>query len=174
MNPRKPSKVPRRGAARAFEPRLAKEAIRDALRFRGISDQVRAERVVAEWTELVGPKIASRTRPDDIRDRVLHIEVASSAWLQELNLLRAQILMGLLDRIGEPRLFDELRFRIAGRSTRERTTPPKPRPRAPLVVRPAPTPASGLAREQIVREAEAVDDAELRELITRVRIANDR
>jgi hypothetical protein len=35
-------------------------------------------------------------------------------------------------------------------------------------------PASGAAREQIIREANVVDDDELRELIARVRIDNDR
>jgi hypothetical protein len=35
-------------------------------------------------------------------------------------------------------------------------------------------PATGAAREQIVREVEVVDDAELRGLIARVRITNDR
>jgi predicted nucleic acid-binding Zn ribbon protein len=159
---------------RTEKPRLAKDAILEALQLRGISDDVRKERVFAEWTELVGPKIAARTRPDGIYDRVLTIEVASSAWLQELNLLRADILMGLFDRLGDPRLFDELRFRIAGRSNRARTVPPKPRERIVRVDRPLPPPASGLAREQIVREVDAVDDAELRELITRVRITYDR
>ena len=162
------------GPKRALEMRSAKDAIVDALKLRGISDAVRAERIVAEWTEMVGPKIAARTRPDGVHDRVLMIEVASSAWLQELTLLRAQILAGLLERVGEPRLFDELRFRIAGRTSRDRPVPPKPRGRITALPKPPPVAASGLAREQIVREVDVVDDAELRELIARVRIAHDR
>ena len=48
-------------------------------------------------------------------------------------------------------------------------------PRRPArPARPAPPPATGAARERIVREAAAVDDAELRELIARVRITHDR
>ena len=153
--------------------RSAGDAIKAALSFHGISDQVRAERVLTEWTDLVGAKIASRTRPYGVIERVLVIEVASSAWLHELNLLKAQILSGLLDRLGEPRLFDELRFKLAGRSGGRATLiRPKPRP-----ARPAPkpiTPATGAAREQIAREVEQVDDDELRDLIARVRIQNDR
>ncbi len=163
----------RRGPPRALEARSAKQAIGAALAFRGIANDVRAERLLADWTELVGPKIATRTRPDGIYDRTLVIEVVSSAWLQELNMLRAQILSGLLERVGQPRLFDELRFKIAGRSRRADVI--RPRPRATPVHRvPSPVPATGLAREQIVHEVEAVDDVELRELIARVRIANDR
>lgn len=158
---------------RMLEARTAKQAIAAALQLHGISDEVRAERVLSEWLELVGPKIASRTRPDGVVDRVLVIEVASSAWLHELNLLRAQILAGLLERIGEPRLFDDLRFRIAGGRGRARPVPTHVRRRAEPPKR-DPAPATGLAREQIVREAEHVDDIELRELIARVRIEHDR
>jgi predicted nucleic acid-binding Zn ribbon protein len=153
--------------------RSAKAAIQSVLALRGITDQVRAERLHTEWSELVGPKIAARTRPYGVTDRVLTIEVASSAWLQELNLLRAQILAGLHQRMGEPRLFDELRFKLAGRSgTRPAPQRPKGRPVPPAAA--TPQPATGVAREQIAREVEAVDDLELRELIARVRIGNDR
>lgn len=164
---------PSRRPPRALGPLRAQEAIRAALAFHGIADEVRAQRLLTEWAELVGPKIASRTRPFGVTDRVLVIEVASSAWLQELNLLRGQILAGLLDRIGEPRLFDDLKFKLAGRSG-ARPQPQRPRGRATLPSRPPPTPATGAAREQIAREVEAVDDLELRELIARVRIGNDK
>lgn len=157
---------------RAMGPRRAGEAVGAALEFRGITDAVRGERLIAEWTELVGPRIAARTRPNGIYDRVLVIDVASSAWLHELNLLRAQILAGLLERVGEPRLFDDLKFRIAGRSQRAIVAA---RPRAPAArTAPEPIAATGLAREQIIRETESITDDELRELIRRVRIANDR
>jgi predicted nucleic acid-binding Zn ribbon protein len=152
--------------------RRAGEAIGAALEFRGITDAVRGERLIAEWTDFVGARIAGRTRPIGIYERVLVIEVVSSAWLHELNLLRAQILTGLLERVGEPRLFDDLKFRIAGRSPRAIASA---RPRAPAVrTAPEPVAATGLAREQIIRETEDIADDELRELIRRVRIAHDR
>lgn len=173
MNPPRPRFV-RRGPVRANEPRSAKAAIGAALAFRGIANDVRAETLVADWLELVGPKIAARTRPDGIYDRTLVIEVVSSAWLQELNMLRAQILAGLLERVGMPRLFDELRFKIAGRSRRDDVIRPRPRAVAAKPPRPFTMPATGMAREKIVREVEAIDDEELRELIARVRIANDK
>ena len=153
--------------------RSAGDAIKAALKFRGISDEVRAQRVLTEWTELVGPKIASRTRPYGVSERVLVIEVASSAWLHELNLLKAQILAGLLDRLGEPKVFDDLKFKLAGgRDGRQNLIRPKPRPDPPPPR--AIAPATGAAREQIAREVENIDDDELRELIARVRIQNDR
>ncbi len=161
-----------RGAPRVKEPRLAKDAITAALSFRGIANDIRAESLLADWNELVGPRISQRTRPDGIYGRTLVIEVISSAWLHELNLLRAQILASLLERIGQPRLFEELRFKIAGRTRRNETV--RPNTRTPAPVRAFTLPATGLAREKIVREAAAIDDDELRALIAKVRIDNDK
>jgi predicted nucleic acid-binding Zn ribbon protein len=151
----------------------AGRAIATALQLRGLSDRVRAETLLTEWTELVGPKIAQRTRPEGIYERTLRIEVATSAWLHELNMLRPQLLTNLVERLGEPRLFDDLKFHLVGR----RNGPPvlAPRNRRPIVPqKPLPPPATGAARESIVREVSAVDDEELRELIARVRITHDK
>ncbi|HLL24641.1 MAG TPA: DUF721 domain-containing protein [Kofleriaceae bacterium] len=167
------AKAPFRGPRRTLGMEPAARAIGQVLSLHGIADRVRAERLVTEWTELVGPKIAQRTRPDGIHERILYIEVATSTWLQELNLLRPQLLGGLVERLGEPRLFDDLKFRLAGRRPRSAVSLPPPRgfkrPDKPL-----PPPATGAARESIVREVSSVDDAELRELIARVRITHDK
>ena len=167
--PRTASLRPRR----TLGPQTAQAAVAAALELRGITDQVRAGRVLTEWSELVGARIGQRTRPDGVFDRVLWVEVATSAWLHELNLLRPQLLAGLRERLGEPALFDELKFRLTGQRQRDPVTLRGPR-RPPPAARPAPPPATGAARERIVREAGAVDDAELRELIARVRITHDR
>ena len=169
-------RAPRRGPPRAAGPRSAKDAIGAALAFHGISDAVRAQRVHTEWSDLVGPKIAARTRPQHIDGKTLVIEVASSAWLHELTLLRAQILAGLLERLGPPKLFEDLVFRLAGRSRAEPASDAGVRRQASGVRPRAPErrPATGIAREQIAREVEKVEDTELRELIARIRVENDR
>jgi hypothetical protein len=151
----------------------AAQAVANALAFRGISDEIRGERVITEWTELVGDRIASRTRAHGIVDGALVVEVASSAWLHELNLLKPQLLAGLLERLGEPRLFDRLELRLAGRSRRTGAVPP-PRQRVAKPARVPGPPATGAAREAIVKDVARVDDGELRELIARVRITHDR
>jgi hypothetical protein len=166
----------RRGPPRALAAVRAGDAVQSVLRFRGIADEVRAGRLLTEWTDLVGQRIAQRTRPEGVFERVLVIEVASSAWLHELNILRTQIMAGLVERLGEPKLFDELKFKLAGRSRRDPVVVPRPRAAGAAVVKPRPvsTPATGAARERIVKEVEGVDDEELRELIARVRITHDR
>ena len=166
------TKAPR-GPRRTLGAESAANAISTVLKLRGIADVVRGERLVTEWTELVGPKIAQRTRPDGVNDRILWIEVATSAWLQELNLLKPQLLANLVARLGEPRLFDDLKFRLAGRRNRNPVVVPRGR-RPPAPQKPLPPPATGAAREAIVHEVSAVDDVELRELIARVRITHDK
>ncbi|MBA2541457.1 MAG: DUF721 domain-containing protein [Deltaproteobacteria bacterium] len=161
------------GQGRARETQSAAKAVAITLDRYGLTDEIRAGRLLTEWSDLVGPKIAQRTRPDGVVDRTLWIEVVSSAWMHELTLLRAQLVHGLLERMGEPRLFDDVRFKLAGRNKRDpvalRARRPPPPPDRPL-----PPPATGASREAIVREASAVDDEELRELIARVRITHDR
>ena len=152
----------------------AAAAIGNALVFHGIDDQVRARQVIAEWADLVGPRIAQRTRPAEVKERVLIVEVATSAWLHELTLLRPQLLAQLLERVGEPKPFDQMKLVLAGRRRAEAMAPTgvrrgKPGPQVVVA-----KPATGAAREQIVREVERVDDIELRELIARVRIEHDR
>lgn len=158
---------------RALAVTTAGDAIKAALEFRGLADDVRGARVITEWTELVGPRIAQRTRPDRIAGRVLWIEVATAPWLRELDLLKPQLLRGLLERLGEPPLFDDLKLRL-GAPRRDRAGVPHGRRAAPQPPRPPVRPATGVAREAIVREVAAVDDEELRELIARVRITHDR
>ncbi|MEO8706528.1 MAG: DUF721 domain-containing protein [Kofleriaceae bacterium] len=168
-------KAPRGGnrPPRALEAVMASAAVARALTLHGISDEIRANRLLTEWSDLVGPKIASRTRADGIRDRVLWIEVVTSAWMHELNLLRPQIIAGLVERLGDPRLFDDIKFRLAGRSRKSPVTLKAPTgPPAKRIV--ALFPATGAAREAIVRDVAHVDDEELRELIARVRITHDK
>jgi predicted nucleic acid-binding Zn ribbon protein len=165
---RKAPRIPR-----AFEVMPAASAIGRALALHGLSDEIRAGRLLTEWAELVGAKIAQRTRPDGIHERTLWIEVATSAWMHELNLLRAQLVQGLLERLGEPRLFEDVKFRLAGRHRRPPIALRAPR-RPPPPAKPLPMPATGAAREAIVRDVASVDDAELRELIARIRITHDK
>jgi hypothetical protein len=136
---------------------------------------IREERLFAEWAEFVGDKVGARTRPDTIIDRTLIVEVATSSWLHELRLLRPKIVADLLDRLGMPRIFDDIKLVLAGERKRHRPTVrpaprrlPPPRPLAPF------PPATGRDLQQILSDAERVEDPELRALIARVRIANDR
>lgn len=58
----------------------------------GIWKRVERARVIADWTELVGPHIADVARPVRIRGSTLFVAVESAAWRNELSLMRPQLM----------------------------------------------------------------------------------
>jgi len=165
---------------RRREPVPAEQVVADALAHAGLTQVVRTHRIVTEWRDMVGERIAARTWPDGLKDRVLWVRVASSAWLHELTLLRSQILDGIDRILGAPRLVDDLKLHIgvrkqvdaddmlalAQQARRRRWMKPPPRP--------LPPPATGAAKAEIDRAAASIDDPELRELVRAVRTRHDR
>ncbi|HVV86011.1 MAG TPA: DciA family protein [Kofleriaceae bacterium] len=150
----------------------------------GLTDELRAHRVIVEWAEIVGPRIAAVAWPEGLSKGVLWVRVKSSPWLHELNLLRLQLLGELQRAIaagdgeaGRPPLVAELRFHLRPRPTEDddllarlRKAGIIRRPRAKLVA----VPAVGPAKAAIEQEADAIEDAELRELVRAVRVRNGR
>jgi hypothetical protein len=67
----------------------------------GLNDRLHQYRALMIWEEVVGPQIAARTRPEKIRDGVLEVCVDQPAWMQQLQLLKPQILGKLNARLGE-------------------------------------------------------------------------
>lgn len=139
----------------------------------------RAHRVLTEWKALVGPSIARVTAPDGLRNGVLSVWVKTSPWMQELRMLSARVIADINAGIGgDPPLVRELRLHFGSsriiadddhlaqlRRDLERRRPP------PRLI---PVAAVGPRAEAIQRDAAIVEDAELRELISAVRLRHDR
>lgn len=51
-----------------------------------------AASILTEWPELVGPQISAVTRAQRLSDDTLFVGVATSAWMMELNLMKAELL----------------------------------------------------------------------------------
>jgi predicted nucleic acid-binding Zn ribbon protein len=84
-------------------PRVLEELGFDAL--------ARVARVVERWDEAVGPEIARHCRPTAIRGETLEATVDSSAWCQQLQLRRPEILAALRRVLGSEAPAD-LRLRV--------------------------------------------------------------
>ena len=67
--------------------------------------------VQSAWAEAVGEQIAAVAGPTAERAGTLTIECADSVWLQELDLMQAQLLDRLRDALGE-RAPQALKFRL--------------------------------------------------------------
>lgn len=64
-----------------------------------------------QWNAAVGPAVAENTRPAAVKGRLLTVNVASSAWLQQLQFLKADLIARLNRALGEQRV-EDIRFRV--------------------------------------------------------------
>jgi predicted nucleic acid-binding Zn ribbon protein len=118
-----------------------------------LQERLKEGKIWLIWDAAVGEQIANRAQPASIRNGVLTVVVASSAWMQQLNFLKAGIREKLNRTIGEE-LVKEI-FLKAGRP--ERQPPQQQRPTT--TTRPL-TPAE-LAR--IAAQTAVIENPELRE-----------
>jgi hypothetical protein len=68
--------------------------------------RLRESRIWQVWAEAVGSQIAGKARPASFRDGTLTVRVTGSAWLQQLSLLKSEIISQLNGAIGEPLVSD--------------------------------------------------------------------
>ena len=97
------------------------DALSGYLEESGLEGKLRRLSAVDEWPRTVGPRIATVTRAVEVRGDALVVEVASSAWLNELSMIRNE----LLDRINETSdspLVERILFRLAERADFDRPT----------------------------------------------------
>jgi hypothetical protein len=76
-------------------------------------------RLIKEWPEVVGEAIARRTEVASLKFHVATIKVSSAMWIQELNMMKLQILNRLCDAVGGDSVRD-IRFVKGSLSRRER------------------------------------------------------
>jgi hypothetical protein len=151
-----------------------RDLINNVVNYYRLNADIRQEMLFAEWSNLVGERIGARTRPDTIIDRTLIVEVATSAWLHELRLMRPKIVSDLLDKLGLPRFFDDIRFVLAGERRSRAPQVKRPAPRKKPEAPPPATPAVGEDLRQILDDTAKIEDEELRAIISRVRVKNDK
>ena len=133
----------------------------------GATKAVREHRLVLEWREIVGDRIAARTWPSGLREGVLNIRAANSAWMHELGFLKNELIARANAWVGAPPLVTGMRFHLGAPKQEEaddvvaalvrRRAPPPPPP-------PRPRPSSETLR-QIDADTARVTDPELRAAI---------
>jgi hypothetical protein len=87
------------------------------------------------WQRAIGDRIAARSQPEQLRDGVLTLRVASSVWAQELSLLSSTIIEHLAPLGFAVR---SIRCRVGSLDAGSK---PKPFPRKPVAVVPIELPA---------------------------------
>jgi hypothetical protein len=152
--------------------RRAGDALGELLGKHGVARELREHRILAHWRAMVGETLADRTFPDGLERGVLWVRVQNSSWLHQLSFLRDDLVARLARELGDPPLVREVRFHIGPReriADDDALAPTVRIRRAPARFREPPPPARGERLARIEREAEAVRDEDLREVILDVR-----
>lgn len=96
----------------------------EALRRLGLEKGVKARRSLTLWERVAGETIAKATRVGDIRNGTLYVYTRSSAWSQELSMLRETFLERLNAELGE-QIVSDLRFQVKPFPAAEPAGPPE-------------------------------------------------
>ena len=67
----------------------------------GLQDQVKRMEALDLWPEIVGDHVAAVTRAKGVMDATLFVEVRTSAWLMELNMMKGDFLGRVNQRLPE-------------------------------------------------------------------------
>ncbi len=110
------------------------------------------------WDQLVGEQIAARARPLRLRNSILEVQVDHPVWMQQLQMLKPQILKKINERIPQAAITD-----IYLRQTTRKAY------QAPTAKKKAEKPAwlntqlSSSELQHIERELDKISDPELKE-----------
>jgi predicted nucleic acid-binding Zn ribbon protein len=80
------------------------EVLGGLLRSLGIHEEVARQGVLDRWADVVGERIAEVTRARSVSRGILFVEVRSSAWITELNLMRHELMTRLNAGAGDGRV----------------------------------------------------------------------
>ncbi len=173
-------KRPRDPYPRRREGVAVADALTTLIDAHGLVDEVRAFDLLLRWDEIVGERVARRTKPDGFFKRVLWVRVANSSWLHELTTMKPTLVAAVRTASGDPPFVDDLRFHLGDRRGADQddglaeVARLGAARRTPMRRLPPPPPAVGAARAAIERETSAVEDDELRAILRDVRIRFDK
>jgi predicted nucleic acid-binding Zn ribbon protein len=75
--------------------------LNELLEEHGVLHQVQRMSVLERWPEIVGETVAAVTRARSVDDKTLVVEVRTSAWLMELNMMRGDFLAKVNEHMPE-------------------------------------------------------------------------
>ncbi|GEM_PF-430405 len=145
--------------------RLAK-ALKRAVSKLDVEARLRADAAMRAWPEIVGPLCAAKTRPFLVHEGVMVIKVASSAWANQLNLLKTQYLSAIAERVGSG-IITDLRWRV-GLGEADPSPPASSAPSSRL----EPIPLSNVSLSEadhaiITRQVASIPDPRIADRLTR-------
>jgi predicted nucleic acid-binding Zn ribbon protein len=88
----------------------------------GLTEAVAGQEVLTRWEAVVGERVARVARASAISGGTLFVKVDSSAWLNELNFMRRELLARINAEMEGVRV-ERIVFTLSGESDRHRAPP---------------------------------------------------
>ena len=130
------------------------------LKNRQLVSSMRRVMVMRLWEQVVGGIVAQKSWPEKVADGVLTVGVTTHAWVEELNLIKPQIIARYRQLLGRNILRD-VEFRVARRKARKEDTM---RQTAPALY---PLPGEAVTVKPVPMQVfDGVSNPEIRELLT--------
>ncbi len=64
----------------------------EILKARGMGSRLKESRVFGRWEKIVGAVIARHAQPQSVRGKKLSVQVDNSSWMQQLSLLKPELI----------------------------------------------------------------------------------
>jgi len=80
--------------------------LKQTLQAAGIAERVDRQTAVAFWAEIVGPKLAEKTKALRVEKDLLKVKVVSATWRNEMVFFKETILKKIAERIGADKIKD--------------------------------------------------------------------
>lgn len=85
------------------------EIIPNVIKSIGLKKKYEQIQIMDDWNEIVGYRISEKARPIEVRRGVLRVGVESSAWMNELQLIKPELMGKIENRFGRNKIKD-IRF----------------------------------------------------------------
>ena len=124
----------------------------------GLQGHLSGYRIFGQWEQTVGAVIARHARPQTVRGKKLYLSVDSPAWMQQLSLLKPELIEKVNRNLGRDAIKD-----IALKLGEIDSPEARPKEEAPLRA-----PLNTEERERIEKYVQGAHDPDVREAIRRV------
>lgn len=84
------------------------------LKRKGMASKIEENILFKLWPKAVGPQIASKTKPDSLKNGILFVKTVSSVWVQQLHFVKQDIL-AKFNQLSGKQTIKEIRFLVGHR-----------------------------------------------------------
>ena len=141
------------------------DVLQRALRRREVFVPFEDRKLLEIWRQSVGPQIATRTHPENIRRGTLFVKVATSVWMQELQFMKKEIIEKMNRLFGKETVHN-IRFVIGEIPSQAVVEKRDEKPLPDLDTRSL----TDDDKKEIASSLSVVGDSELRDILKRVMI----